>query len=297
MTDEPLIAGIELGGTKCIASLARGRTILRQQRWPTGTPETLRLISAEVARWIEEEPIAAIGIASFGPLMLDPAHPRFGHMGRTPKPGWAGADILGHFRERFDLPIAIDTDVNGAALAEGHWGAAQGCDAHIYATVGTGVGLGVVIDGRPLHGRMHPEAGHMRIRRQADDDFPGGCPSHGDCIEGLVSGPGLIARAGRPLAEVGDDDPLWRRVAMDLGEWAAMLILALSPQRFVIGGGVPQLRPGLLAMIRGHVGTVLNDYLDDLDEAAMDRLIVAPGLGSDAGPLGAVMLGRASLGR
>ncbi|MFZ5705768.1 MAG: ROK family protein [Pseudomonadota bacterium] len=296
MTDEPLIAGIELGGTKCIASLARGRTIVRQERWPTGTPDTLGLISAEVARWIEEEPIAAIGIASFGPLMLDPAHPRFGHMGRTPKPGWAGADIAGHFRERFDLPIAIDTDVNGAALAEGHWGAAQGCDAHIYATVGTGVGLGVVIDGRPLHGRMHPEAGHMRIRRQAGDDFPGCCPSHGDCIEGLVSGPGLMARAGRPLAEVEDDDLLWRRVAMDLGEWAAMLILALSPQRFVIGGGVPQLRPGLLPVIRHHAGTLLNDYLDDLDEAAMDRLIVAPGLGSDAGPLGAVMLGRAALG-
>lgn len=297
MINEALIAGIELGGTKCIASLARGRTILRQERWPTATPDTLGLISAEVARWIEEEPIAAIGIASFGPLMLDPARPRFGHMGRTPKPGWAGADIAGHFRQRFELPIAIDTDVNGAALAEGHWGAAQGCDAHIYATVGTGVGLGVVVGGRPLHGRMHPEAGHMRIRRQAGDDFPGACPSHGDCIEGLVSGPGLMARAGRPLAEVEDDDLLWRRVAMDLGEWAAMLILALSPQRFVIGGGVPQLRPGLLPMIRRHAGYLLNDYLEDLDEAAMDRLIVAPGLGGDAGPLGAVMLGRAALER
>ncbi len=289
--DGPLVAGIELGGTKCIATLARGRTILRQQRWPTGTPDTLDLMSGMLAAWARESPFAAIGIASFGPLHLDPTKPGFGHMGNTPKPGWAGVDIHGHFARRFAVPIGIDTDVAGAALAEGRWGASVSCGVHGYATIGTGVGLGLVVDGRPVHGRLHPEAGHMRIRRQAGDDFAGGCPSHGDCLEGLVSGPGLIARAPRPLAQVADDDPLWERVAIDLAEWTAMLILALSPERLVLGGGVIQSRRALLPRIRAHALGLLGGYLDDLDADAMAALLVPPALGADAGPLGAIVLG------
>jgi len=293
---EPLIAGLELGGTKCIATLARGTVIERQERWPTGTPETLGLMADTLHQWQAVEPLAAIGIASFGPIHLDRAKPQFGHMGNTPKPGWAGADIYGHFARQFDLPIGIDTDVAGAALAEGEWGAAAGCAVHGYATIGTGVGLGIVVNGQPVHGHLHPEAGHVRIRRQPGDSFPGACPSHGDCLEGLVSGPGLIARAPGPLDSVSDDDPFWDGVAADIAEWASVMLLTLSLQRLVMGGGVMQLRPFLLPRIRAGTAQLINGYIADLDEAMLETILVPPALGADAGPLGAIKLGRLAAG-
>lgn len=287
----PLIAGVELGGTKCIATLAKGRQIVRQERWPTGGVEVLSRISDALADWSRDTPFAAIGIASFGPIYIDPDGPDFGHMGNTPKPGWAGADIHGHFASRFDVPVGLDTDVAAAALAEGRWGASVGCDVHAYVTIGTGVGLGLVVGGAAVHGRLHPEAGHMRVRRVAGDAFAGACPHHGDCLEGLVGGPALAARATAPVSDLADDDPLWSRVAADLAEWAAMLILCLSPQRLVFGGGVLDARPGLLPTIRARVAKLLNGYLEGHDETALAGLIVPPGLGSDAGPLGAVVVG------
>lgn len=289
---EPLVVGVELGGTKCIATLAQGRTILRQQRWLTGTADMLHAMSDTLALWQQETPFAAIGIASFGPLHLDPRGPNFGHMGNTPKPGWAGHDIFGHFASRFDVPIALDTDVAGAALAEGMWGASQGCAVHAYATIGTGVGLGLVVNGQAVHGHLHPEAGHMRVRRQPGDLFAGACPSHGDCLEGLVGGPALAARSPIAASEMTDDNPLWDRVAAELAEWTTMLILALSPERLVLGGGVIQARPMLLSLIVRRSAQLLNHYIEDLDVAALERLIVAPGLGADAGPLGAILLGQ-----
>ena len=295
MAPETVIAGVELGGTKCIATLARGKDILRQERWATEGPETLDRISATLAAWQDEEPFAAIGIGSFGPLCLDASSPRFGHMENTPKPGWAGADVHGHFARRFALPVGIDTDVGGAALAEGQWGASVGCAVHGYATIGTGVGLGLVVDGKAVHGRLHPEAGHMRIRRTPGDMFEGACPAHGDCLEGLVGGPALAARANGALADMPDDDPLWDRVARELGEWVAMLILCVSPQRLVIGGGVLDFRPTLLAKIRVAVADNLGGYLAGLDLAALETLIVPPALGRDAGPLGAIIVGQNAL--
>ncbi|MEC3909764.1 ROK family protein [Sphingobium sp. CR2-8] len=293
--DEPLIVGLELGGTKCIATLAQGRTILRQQRWPTGAADTLNLLSDALTLWQRETPFAAIGIASFGPLHLNPNAPDFGHMGNTPKPGWAGVDIYGHFASRFAVPIAIDTDVAGAALAEGMWGASQGCKVHAYATIGTGVGLGLVVNGRAVHGHLHPEAGHVRIRRQPGDPFAGACPSHGDCLEGLVGGPALAARSSIPAADMTDEDPLWQTVAADLAEWTSTLILTLSPERLVLGGGVIQARPMLLPLIARRTADLLNLYVEDLDAPTLERLIVAPGLGADAGPLGAILLGQNSI--
>jgi len=290
-----LIAGVELGGTKCIATLAQGQKIVRQERWPTQGPETLEHISATLESWRKETPFAAIGIGSFGPLCLDPCNPGFGRMENTPKPGWAGADIYGHFTDRFPLPIGIDTDVAGAALAEGKWGASMGCAVHAYATIGTGVGLGVVVEGKAVHGRLHPEAGHMRIRRAPGDTFAGACPAHGDCLEGLVGGPALAARATVPLAELPDDDSLWDYVASELGEWAAMLILCLSPQRLVMGGGVLDSRPNLLSKVRAAVADNLGGYLAGLDRRGLENLIVPPALGREAGPLGAIVLGANAL--
>lgn len=295
--DAPLLVGVELGGTKAIVTLARDRQIIDQARWPTTTPaQTLAAMGEKLLEWNSRAPVAAIGIASFGPLHLDPHDPAFGHIGRTPKPGWTDADVLGHFRALLPgMPTSIDTDVAGAGLAEGRWGAAQGCAVHIYITIGTGVGIGVVVDGKPVHGRIHPEAGHLRIRRVTGDSFGGICPFHGDCVEGLVSGPALAARAGGAPADLSADHPLWADVAADIGEMLAILILTLSPQRIVIGGGVGLGQQGLLPRARTHCADALAGYLVDHAAADMESLIVPAALGNDAGPLGAILIAKAAL--
>lgn len=291
MSDQPHVAAIELGGTKCIAAIARGRTILAREHWPTGAPdETLPAILDWIARMAGGEPLAAIGIAAFGPLVLDPDHVDFGRIGSTPKPHWSGYDLRGQVAVRFDMPIGFDTDVAGAALAEGRWGASQGCDTHVYVTIGTGVGAGIVVNGRLLHGAAHPEVGHIRVRRDPADPFAGACPFHGDCLEGLVSGPAIARRAGKPAEQLAPDDPLWDWIAAEIGELVTTLVLTVPPQRFVIGGGVGGARGDLIAKVRAAATRQLAGYGPGSDAAAIARLVVAPGLGADAGPLGAIAL-------
>jgi len=294
VTASPLVAGLELGGTKCVAILARGCEILERIQFPTtGPQETVAGLAATVGQWRQDgAEIAAIGLASFGPLGLDPRREDFGYITRTPKPGWDHFDLRGAFLS--DLPIGLDTDVNAAALAEGEWGAARDADIHIYLTVGTGIGGGVVVNGRPLHGLIHPEIGHIRVRRDPADPFYGTCPFHGDCLEGLASGPAIAARTGVDAASLDDRHPIWRGVAAELGQLVATLILAMSAQRIVIGGGVGS-RAALLPMVRKAAADALNHYLP-LNESELDRLVVAPGLGSDSGALGAVLLGLQACG-
>ena len=293
---EPLVAGIELGGTKSVALIARGLTVVEQARFPTNDPATtLEAIGDALARWHADEPFEAIGIGSFGPLGLDPARADFGMITTTPKAGWARTDVRGYFARRFEVPIGFDTDVAGAALAEGRWGAAIGCGVHVYLTIGTGIGGGVVVNGRPVHGLIHPEIGHIRTRRAAGDGFPGVCPYHGDCLEGLASGPAIAARAGMPAGEIGADDPLWRPVAATLSELMAMLILTLSPERILIGGGVGMGQSQLLPMIRAGTVEILGGYVAGVTAERLEEMIRAPGLGDLAGPLGAVALGLESL--
>lgn len=293
--DVPLVAGIELGGTKCIAVLARAETIVERARWPTTDPaSTLAAISNVMADWQRQHEIAAIGLSSFGPLGLDPAGVSFGRILNTPKPGWSDVDVRGHFASSFDGPIGFDTDVTGAALAEGRWGASKGCDNHVYLTIGTGVGAGIVIGGKPVHGVGHPEIGHVRVRRHAHDDFAGNCPIHGDCIEGLVSGPAISARAGERVESLAAGDPLWDQVAAELAELMIILILTLSPQRIVIGGGVAERRSMLFPRIHAITADLLNGYLAGQQAFELQRTIVPPRLGADAGPLGAVALGLAA---
>jgi fructokinase len=295
--DEPLIAAVELGGTKCIAVLARGRQVLEQARWPTLSPTaTLPLIAAKLEGWRDREDVAALGIASFGPLCLAPGDKRHGRIVNTPKAGWSDVDVRGALSPAFSGPVGFDTDVAGAALAEGMWGASVGCGTHVYLTVGTGVGGAVVVDGGPLHGAAHPEIGHVRIRRDASDNFAGFCPFHGDCIEGLVSGPAITARAGRPVNQLAAHDPIWSRVSRELAELMAMLILTVSPHRIVVGGGVAEGRPMLLPLIHAATAELLNGYLVGQRAHELQRLIVAPGLGHEAGPLGAVALGYSAIG-
>lgn len=295
MVTEPdaLIAGVELGGTKAVALIARGAEIIVQRRIPTGEPEaTLGALSDQIASWERAHGrIAALGVASFGPLGLDPARADFGLITKTPKAGWSDIDVLGHFRNRFPVPLGFDTDVAGAALAETIWGGAKGCDVVVYLTIGTGIGGGLVVDGRPVHGMVHPEIGHLRIRRAPGDDFAGACPFHGDCLEGLASGPAIAARAGAPAEDLPESAPVWGKVAAEIAEAAAMLILTLSPRRILVGGGVPGGKPFLFPMIREAVAERLAGYVAGLTPAALVEVIGPPGLGDRAGPLGAVALG------
>lgn len=292
LEEDRLVAGIELGGTKAIALIARGRDVLASARFPTEAPAvTLAALGRQLDDWqAAHGRFEALGIASFGPLGLDRTRPDYGRITSTPKPGWQQVDLVGHFSQRFGVPVGFDTDVAGAAIAEHRWGAGQGDRVLVYLTVGTGVGGGVLIDGRPVHGLIHPELGHIRVRRATGDGFAGVCPFHGDCLEGLISGPAIAARAGMPGDKVDDDHPLWDRVAGEMAEAIAIWMLTLSPQRILIGGGVFHKRERMFAALQARTAERLGGYLAGIGEAELADIVVPPGLGDMAGPLGAVAL-------
>jgi fructokinase len=285
---EPLVVGVELGGTKTVAVLGRGREIFARAQWPTEDPSTtLRHAAHQIAAWASDHQPQALGIATFGPVGLHPGTPEFGRMLATPKPGWAGADVAGVLGAGLPGPLAIHTDVTAAALAEGAWGAARGCRSWIHVTVGTGIGFGIVVDGRPLTGRMHPEAGHLAVLRLPGDDWPGICPYHGACLEGLASGPAIAARAGRPASELAPGDPLWEPVAHALAHGLYAAALTVSPERIILGGGValgagahllPLIEEQMIALDRGYLGFSAG-------------FVQPAALGADAGPLGALLVG------
>lgn len=286
--------GIELGGTKCVGVVGTGPDAIEGSvRVPTTTPaETLgALVSFLQAQAREHGPVDAIGIGAFGPVDLDRRSPTHGYISSTPKPGWRNTDVVGVFRAALDVPIAFDTDVNAAAVGEWRHGAARGLDGVLYLTVGTGIGGGAVIDGQPLHGLVHPEMGHVRVPHDlAADPFPGICPFHHDCLEGLASGPAMAARWGQPAETLPADHPGWALEAHYLGLALHGLVCTLSPQRIVIGGGVAS-HPGLLARVRAELRRLLNDYVQTpaiLRE--MDRYVVAPALGERSGVVGALVL-------
>lgn len=295
---EPVYAAIEAGGTKFVCAVATADGTLREHvRFATRDPastlaEARDFLDAAAQRHGMPR---ALGIAGFGPLELDPRAPAYGRLLRTPKPGWHDADLRAPFAS-LGIPVAIDTDVNAAALAEAHWGAGRDIDGMpldslCYITVGTGIGVGAVIAGRPLHGLLHPEIGHIHPRRHADDaGFAGVCPHHGDCLEGLASGPALVARLGHDLGDAADAHAVWAIEADYLGQLCAQLALTLSPRRIVLGGGVMQ-HERLFAPIRTRARHWLGGYLArDEVEDGIDAYIVPPGLGDRSGILGAVRL-------
>jgi fructokinase len=213
---------------------------------------------------------------------------------KTPKRGWANTDVAGPLAAELGVPVAFDTDVNAAALAEQYWGAARGLSDFIYLTVGTGIGAGIVLDGRPVHGLMHPEFGHILIPHDhGDDPFPGSCPFHGDCLEGMASGAALLARYGKPAEEL-DDPAVWELEAHYLATGIANALLIFSPECVVLGGGVAK-RPGLLPIVRTQVRELIGGYIELTGEAVnMDQLVVPPALGDRAGVLGAIRLAMAA---
>jgi fructokinase len=288
-----LFGGIEAGGTKFVCAVGTGPHDLRARaEFPTTSPaETLRRVVEFLAAQVEREPLTAIGIASFGPIDVNRLSPHYGHITSTPKLAWQNVDLVGPLRRAFNLPVGFDTDVNGAALGERLWGAAQGLDTFVYITVGTGIGGGGTMDGRLLHGLLHPEMGHMRLPhdRQADP-FPGVCPFHGDCLEGLASGPAIEARWGTKGQTLPPDHPAWELEARYLALGVNNLVCTLSPQRIILGGGVMH-QPGLFPMIRRQVLDLLNDYIrvDKMTED-IDNYVVPAELGDNAGVLGGIAL-------
>ncbi|GMN03930.1 ROK family protein [Erythrobacter sp. MTPC3] len=284
-SDKPLLGGIEAGGTKFVLAVGHSPTeIIARHEIPTRDPSTTL---AEAGEWFEgQQAISALGIASFGPVELDRSSPHWGHITNTPKPGWANCDIAGYFAERLAVPIGFDTDVNGAALAEYEHGAGKAAASLAYITVGTGIGGGLVLDGTAVHGAAHPETGHILPRRHADDrEFEGVCPHHGDCLEGLASGPAIKARWGSSLSELPADHLAHEIIAYYLAQLAHSLIAMTAAEIIVLGGGVMR-TGGLLGRVNERASQIGAAYFP----GGSKHKIVSPGLGNNAGLAGALLL-------
>ncbi len=293
-----IVAAIEAGGTKFVLGLAEARpggeapSILERYRVPTTDPEST---TRAAAAWFAEASARrgrpeALGLASFGPLAGRFGEAGWGRIGPTPKPGWSGFDLPGAIGEALGLGPAVDTDVNAAALAEGLWGAARGLSDFVYVTVGTGIGGGVVSGGALVHGAGHPETGHVPVPREPGDDYPGRCPFHRSCLEGMASGPAVGERWGAPAESLPHDHPAWDLEARYLASGFLPLVHVLATERIVLGGGLGSV-PWLAPLVRARLSERLAGYAPRLDEpGAMDAFIVPPGLAGDAGLLGAAAL-------
>ena len=287
--------GIEVGGTKVIMAAGTCPADLTDPvRFPTETPTiTFARIAAQIETYRALYPsIRGIGVASFGPIQVKPDHPEFGSILDTPKLLWRGFNIVRDLRTRFpDIAVAIDTDVNGAAVAEAIWGAGKSLDTFAYVTVGTGIGAGLYVNGKPVHGLLHPEAGHILICRDtARDPFQGSCPFHRDCLEGLASGPTVLARTGIKGEDLPDSHPIWAIIGEYLAQLYYNMTLIAAPQRILIGGGVG-LKSEVLASSRIEFERLLAGYLKDLRQPEdVHDFIQAAALKDRAGVLGAIGL-------
>jgi fructokinase len=287
--------GVEAGGTKfvCIVTDERAK-IMAETRFPTTRPEeTLQRTIDFFQRWMTEQRLAleGIGVACFGPVDITPDSDTFGSITSTPKPGWRNTPVAPVIENALGVPVYFDTDVNGAALGEGRWGAAQGLTDFLYLTIGTGIGGGAICSAKPLHGMVHPEMGHIILPHDHQaDPFDGCCPFHGDCFEGMASGPALNKRWGTPAEKLPPDHPAWELEAHYIAMALSNFIVTLSPQRIILGGGVMAQRQ-LFPIVRKNVLTMLNGYVQSrVILENMDTYIVPPGLGNQAGSLGAVAL-------
>lgn len=291
---EKLYGGMEGGGTKFVCAVGTGPdNIIDEIRFPTTTPlETLE----QAVAFFKKYNLAAIGLAPFGPLDLNPASPGYGSITATPKPGWSNADILGPIRRQFDVPMTFDLDVNAAAFGEFSWVPEnQGLKSLVYFTIGTGIGAGVIINGKVVHGLTHPEAGHVRLPHDLQSDpFPGACPFHGDCFEGLANGPAISKRWGQPAESLPANHPAWDLEANYIAFALTDIICLLSPQRIVLGGGVME-QPQLFPLVRQKVRENLNGYIPSpVITGTMKEYIVSPGLGKRSGILGAMAMAKNS---
>jgi fructokinase len=293
MSKEKLYGGIEAGGTKFVCVVAKGPgQVVDEIRFRTTTPEeTLGQAIQFFQPFVSAGQVSAIGVGAFGPLDSNPRSSTYGFVTTTPKRGWRNTNVLGTLRDALKINIAFDMDVNTAALGEYLWGASKGCDPSLYLTIGTGIGGGYIINGRPLIGLLSLEMGHVLIPHSRElDPFPGNCPFHNDCFEGLASGPAIEKRLGVAGAKIPDNDPYWDIETDYIASALMNYILTLSPKKIILGGGVMQ-RESLFPKVQRRVGELLNGYVSSkeiLEE--IEDYIVPPALGNQSGSLGAVAL-------
>lgn len=289
---EALLGSLEAGGTKMVLAVGHADgTIVEREEIPTRAPEAC---VPEMVEWFGARDIAALGVGAFGPTAVNPASPEYGHILKTPKQGWEGYDLRGTLARGLNVPVGYDTDVNAACLGEVTFGSAKGLDVVVYLTVGTGIGAGVMVDGNLLHGMMHPEAGHIFVRRRNGDTVESTCPCHDSCLEGLAAGPAIERRWGKPGRELADVQRVWELESEYLAEGLVTYIMCYSPQRIVLGGGVMK-QPQLFGLVREKVARDLNGYLccPELDD--LDSYIVEASCGGDQGILGGIELARRAL--
>ncbi len=290
-----LIGGLEAGGTKMVCAVGKENgELIDRTSIPTRMPEET---FPELIAYFQKWEIQALGIGSFGPLDLNRSSASYGSITKTPKPGWSGVNIAGKLREALGVPVGIDTDVNAAVLGEVTWGAAKGCENAIYITVGTGVGVGVYVNGGLVHGLIHPEGGHMLLQKSPEDTYKGCCPFHENCVEGLASGPAIMGRYGKPAKELADRPEVWELEGYYLAQAIANYIMLYSPQKIILWGGVMH-QSVLFSIVREKVLKILNGYIyHPLVLEHIDHYIVEPGLGEDPGVLGSIKLGMMELER
>jgi fructokinase len=284
-----LYGAVEMGGTK--TDLAVGTSFAdmsEPHRIATSDPETTL---DQIADYFSNHRIDSVGMASFGPMDLNKSSPRYGSILFTPKPGWTGTRLQEPLQSRVGVPVVLDTDVNGAAIGEGRWGAAQGMDNYAYVTVGTGIGAGVVVNGETIGGQRHPEMGHIAVSPLEGDHHEGSCPYHGACLEGMASGPALEARFGRPGTWPGNEDVLMV-AAHYLAQGMLNLVYTVAPERIIVGGGVSKV-PGLHNRLRERLNVLMAGYPETPD---LDLLISKPGLGDRSGLAGALLLAASGTG-
>ena len=286
-----LFGTLEAGGTKMVLSVGNEKNeLLEQTSIPTEAPE--KTIPAMID-WFRGKGIVSLGIGTFGPVDLKTDSPTYGWITKTPKPGWSDKPLLPPMRDELGVPALIDTDVNAAALAEWKLGAAQGLNSCVYVTVGTGIGAGLVIEGKLVHGLVHPELGHMLLRQEAKDPAPDGfCPYHKGCLEGLAAGPAIEKRWEKKGYELPEDHEAWDLEAAYLAQMCVNMICAFSPEKIILGGGVMQQKQ-LFPLIRRKTLDLLNAYIQ-ADEILndIDQYITEPGLGTKSGATGALLLAR-----
>lgn len=301
-----LVSAIEAGGTKfvCAIGTGPGAGILERARFASG--DNPGRVMQEVVEWLLEQQrkhgaIEGLGLASFGPVDLDERSVTHGFITTTPKPGWQNADVLGALRRAFPgVPAGFDTDVNGAALGEGRWGAAIGLEDFVYVTAGTGIGGGGMARGSLLHGLVHPEMGHMSLPRLAGDDFEGACPFHGRCWEGLCSGPAIAKRTGMPAESLPPDHPAWDLTIRYMAHALVNLTCVLSPRKIILGGSVRKAgrlgEAAFFGRLRAAFHEILAGYISSpfLNEHGLRHYLVPPALGDDAGVCGAIALAQAA---
>ncbi|SHH28412.1 ROK family protein [Clostridium grantii] len=288
-----LFAAIEAGGTKFVCAIGNEKgEVLEKESYPTTTPEETM---AKVIEFFKDKEFVAMGVGSFGPIDPDKKSQTYGSITSTPKVGWSNYNIIKELNKHFNVPKAFDTDVNGAALGELTWGTAKGLQSCLYITVGTGIGAGAVVENNLVHGLLHPEMGHIFVRRHKEDTYEGKCPFHKDCLEGLAAGPAIEARWGVKGHEIPSDHQGWDFEAYYLAQALVNYILILSPQKIIMGGGVMQ-QKHIFPKIREYVVELLNGYVQKNEILKnIDEYIVYPELGQSAGTCGAIALAMKAL--